>query len=133
MSRSVAYSLPQLLITPEFAASFGLPSVQSDVVFVLPTPMSDATRGDLNDLGEEVQDEMAAVADSSASGGTSPTKMVENLKKLTGRLKVHIRELQPWKYDEFQRMVADYNRSAKKNKKREVNLEGMRVIDIGEI
>jgi hypothetical protein len=85
-------------------------------------------------LGLDVdQHEMAAVADSSASGGTSPTKMVENLKKLTGRLKVHIRELQPWKYDEFQRMIADYNRAAKKNKKREVSLEGMRVIDIGEI
>jgi len=79
------------------------------------------------------QHEMAAVADSSASGGTSPAKMVENLKKLTGRLKVHIRELQSWKIDEFQRMIADYNRAAKKNKKREISLEGMTVIDIGEI
>lgn len=79
------------------------------------------------------QHEMAAVADSSASGGTSPSKMVDNLKKLTGRLKVHIRELQGWKIDEFQRMIADYNRAAKKNKKREVSLEGMSVIDIGEI
>ena len=85
-------------------------------------------------LGLDVdQHEMAAVADASSSGGTSPTNMVESLKKLTGRLKVHIRELQGWKYDEFQRMIADYNRAAKKNKKREVNLEKMRVIDIGEI
>ncbi len=79
------------------------------------------------------QHEMAAIADSSASGGTSPGKMVDNLKLLTGRLKIRIRELQAWKYDEFQRMVADYNRAAKKNKKREINLEGMTTIDIGEI
>jgi hypothetical protein len=79
------------------------------------------------------QHEMAAVADSSSSGGTNPSKMVENLKRLTGRLKVHVRELQAWKYDEFQRMIADYNRAAKKNKKREISLEGMSVIDIGAI
>lgn len=85
-------------------------------------------------LGLDVdQHEMAAVADSSATGGTSPSHMVDSLKKLTGRLKVHIRELQPWKFDEFQRMVADYNRAAKRNKKHEVNLDTSRVIDIGEI
>lgn len=85
-------------------------------------------------LGLDVdQHEMAAVADSSASGGTSPTKMVEALKKLTGRLKVHIRELQGWDYGDFQRMVNDYNRQAKKAKKPEINLAGMRVIDIGDI
>jgi hypothetical protein len=76
---------------------------------------------------------MAAVADASASGGTSPMKMVENLKKLTGRLKVHVRELQPWKSDEFLRMIADYNRVAKKSGKNEVGIGNSRVIDIGRI
>jgi hypothetical protein len=85
-------------------------------------------------LGLEVdQHEMAAIANSSASGGTSPTRMVEALKKLTGRLQVHIRELQPWKHDEFLRMIADYNRVAKKNAKPEVGVGGGHVIDIGKI
>jgi hypothetical protein len=79
------------------------------------------------------QHEMAAIANSSASGGTSPDEMVGALKTLTGRLKVHIRELQGWNYGEFQRMIGDYNRSAKKNKKREINLDGMKVINIGDI
>ncbi len=85
-------------------------------------------------LGLEVdQHEMAAIAGSSASGGTSPEKMVEALKKLSGRLNVHIRELQGWDYGDFTRMINDYNRAAKKNKKKEIDLSGMRVIDIGQI
>ncbi len=85
-------------------------------------------------LGVNVdQHEVAAIANASSSGGTNPEEMVGALKNLTGRLKVHIRELQGWNYAEFQRMIADYNRAAKKNKKHEINLEGMRTIDIGAI
>lgn len=79
------------------------------------------------------QHEMAAVADTGSGGGTSPARMVENLKKLTGRLQIHIRELQSWKYDEFLRMITDYNRVAKKNKAREIDLAGGRVIDLAAI
>lgn len=79
------------------------------------------------------QHEMAAVADASSTGGTSPAKMVESLKKLTGRLKVRVRELENWDVNEFTRMISDYNRVAKRNNKSEVNLAGMQVIDIGEI
>lgn len=79
------------------------------------------------------QHEMAAVADTGSSGGTSPAKMVESLKKLTGRLQIHIRELQSWKYDEFLRMIADYNRVAKKNKKQEIDIAGGRVLDLAAI
>jgi len=85
-------------------------------------------------LGLDVdQHEMAAVANSSAAGGTSPEKMVEALKKLAGRLKVHIRELEGWNFIEFKRMIADYNRTAKHDKKPEVNLNSMPAIDIGQI
>ena len=85
-------------------------------------------------LGLDVdQHEMAAVANSSAAGGTSPEKMVDALKKLTGRLKVHVRELEGWNFNEFKRMIADYNRTAKHDKKPEVNLNDKQGIDIGEI
>jgi hypothetical protein len=79
------------------------------------------------------QHEMAAVANTTDGGGTSPTQMFGALKLLTGRLKVHIRELQGWNYGDFSKMITDYNRAAKRNKKTEINLAGMRVIDIGEI
>lgn len=79
------------------------------------------------------QHEMAAIANSSSSGGTNPMEMVEALKKLTGRLKVRIRDLQVWTYADFNKMITDYNRAAKKNKKHEVNIDGMRSINIGQI
>lgn len=79
------------------------------------------------------QHEMAAVANTASGGGTSPTEMVKALTALTGRLKVHIRTLKDWEYGEFTRMINDYNRAAKKNKKSEINLAGMRVIDIAGI
>lgn len=79
------------------------------------------------------QHEMAAIANSSSSGGTNPMEMVDALNKLTGRLKVHIRELQGWNYAEFNKLITDYNRAAKKNKKREIIIAGMRGINIGEI
>jgi len=85
-------------------------------------------------LGMDVdQHEMAAVANASAGGGTNPDKMVESLKKLTGRLKVHIRELEGWNLNEFTRMISDYNRVAKHNDKPEVKIAGMHVIDVGAI
>ena len=85
-------------------------------------------------LGLEVdQHEMAAIANASSSGGTSPEKMLESLKKLTGRLKVHMRDLMGWNMNEFTRQIADYNRAAKHNNKPEVKIPGMKVIDIGTI
>jgi hypothetical protein len=79
------------------------------------------------------QHEMAAVANTASGGGTSPNEMVKALTSLTGRLKVHIRTLKDWEYGEFSRMIADYNRAAKHNKKSEINLTGMRVINIADI
>ena len=79
------------------------------------------------------QHEMAQVANTGAGGGTSPDAMLKALTALQGRLHVHVRAISKWDYAEFNRMVTDYNREAKRNKKKEINLAGMQVIDIGEI
>jgi hypothetical protein len=79
------------------------------------------------------QNEMAQVANTGASGGTNPDAMLKALTALQGRLHVRVRAISSWDYAEFSRMIADYNREAKRNKKQEINLAGMRTIDIGEI
>lgn len=79
------------------------------------------------------QHEMAQVADSSSGGGTNPGKMVEALDKLEGRFKFRMKKVMPWDYGEFTRMLSDYNRAAKSEKKKVIPLESGGVIDIGEI
>lgn len=79
------------------------------------------------------QHEMAQVANTSSGGGTSPSEMLEALEKLEGRLRIRVRALEKWDYKEFTNMVNDYNREAKSNDKKEIDLNNMRVIDIGAI
>ncbi len=79
------------------------------------------------------QHEMAQVANTGAGGGTNPEAMLKALTALQGRLHVHVRAISKWEFGEFSRMITDYNREAKRNKKPEINLAGMRMIDIGEI
>lgn len=79
------------------------------------------------------QNEMAQVANTGAGGGTSPDAMLKALTALQGRLHVRVRAISSWDYAEFSRMITDYNREAKRNKKAEINLAGMRTIDIGAI
>ena len=79
------------------------------------------------------QHEMAQVADTKEGGGTNPDAMLKALTALQGRLHVHVRAISKWEYAEFSRMITDYNREAKKNKKPEINLAGMHTIDIGAI
>jgi hypothetical protein len=79
------------------------------------------------------QHEMAQVANTGAGGGTNPEAMLKALTDLQARLRVRVRAISKWEYPEFTRMIAEYNREAKRNKKPEINLTGMRVIDIGEI
>ena len=79
------------------------------------------------------QHEMAQVANTGAGGGTSPDAMLKALTALQGRLHVHVRAISKWEYAEFNKMITDYNREAKRNKKPEINLAGMRTIDIGAI
>ncbi len=79
------------------------------------------------------QHEMAQIANTGAGGGTNPDAMLKALTALQGRLHVRVRAISSWDYAEFSRMIADYNREAKRNKKTEINLAGMRTIDIGAI
>ncbi len=79
------------------------------------------------------QHEMAQVANTGAGGGTNPDAMLKALTALQGRLHVHVRAISKWEYAEFTRMITDYNREAKRNKKPEINIAGMHTIDIGAI
>jgi len=60
------------------------------------------------------QQELAQVANSSASGGTSFDAMFDALKKLSARLKVRVREVEKSDIRDILKMMADYNRAAKK-------------------
>ncbi|MEO7934354.1 MAG: hypothetical protein ABIT76_14465 [Chthoniobacterales bacterium] len=60
--------------------------------------------------------ELAQVANSSAAGGTSYDAMYEALKKLSTRLKVRVHEIEKTDYKDVVRLMADYNRNAKRYK-----------------
>jgi len=79
------------------------------------------------------QHEMAQVANTGAGGGTNPETMMKSLTALQGRLHVHVRSITKWDFTEFNKLLADYNREAKRNKQREVSIAGQHVIDIGAI
>ena len=80
--------------------------------------------------GAEVdQHELAQIADSDASRGTSMEAMLESLKRLTSRLGVKTRALYDWNISDFLKMVDDYNRAAKRAKAPQVELGG-RQIDV---
>jgi hypothetical protein len=79
------------------------------------------------------QHEMAQVAKTGEGGGTNPESMLKALTDLQARLRVRVRAISKWEYQEFTRMIADYNREAKRNKKPEINLTGMQVINIPDI
>ncbi|MCX7868524.1 MAG: C39 family peptidase [Terrimicrobiaceae bacterium] len=76
------------------------------------------------------QHELAQIANTETEGGTSPNAMVEALKKLTMRLGVKAREVMPFDFQDFLKMIEDYNRAAKREKVPPVNLGGP-VVDIG--
>ncbi len=60
------------------------------------------------------QHELAQIADTSASTGTNPEAMFEALKKLRGRFRIQLREVIPWNYDDFIKLVKNYNAHVKK-------------------
>lgn len=74
------------------------------------------------------QHEMAQIAESSAAGGTSPDKMLDALRALRGRLAVRVRSLQEWDVRDFQRLITNYNREARRRGLNQI--ETGRIIDV---
>ncbi len=74
------------------------------------------------------QHEMAQIAESSSAGGTSPDKMLDALRALQGRLTVRVRSLQEWDVRDFQRLITNYNREARRRGLPQI--ETGRIIDV---
>jgi len=62
------------------------------------------------------QHELAQIANSDATGGTSTEAMLASLKRLTARLGVTVRSLYEWNVRDFLKMLDDYNRATKRGK-----------------
>jgi hypothetical protein len=66
---------------------------------------------------EADQHELAQIANSSASKGTSIDAMMESLKKLTQRLRIRVREVEAFDVREVLKLIKDYNRAAKRGRR----------------
>ena len=74
------------------------------------------------------QHELAQIANSDATGGTSTGAMLASLKRLTARLGVKVRSLYEWNLRDFLKMLEDYNRATKRGKLApEVELTGQMI------
>jgi len=60
------------------------------------------------------QNELAQIANTGTGGGTSPQAMYEALKKLSNRLRVKVRDLERTDVRDYLKLIAEYNRAAKK-------------------
>ena len=82
--------------------------------------------------GSVDQQELAQVANTSTAGGTSSDAMFDALKKLSARLKVRVREVEKSDIKDLLKLMADYNRAAKKANAPLIPDQG-RMIDVGEV
>jgi hypothetical protein len=64
--------------------------------------------------GDVDQNELAQIANTKTEGGTSPQAMYEALKKLSQRLRVKVRDLEKTDVRDYLKLIAEYNRAAKK-------------------
>ena len=78
------------------------------------------------------ENELAQLANSSATGGTSVNAMTESLKKLTARFKIRVRTLIQSDVRTLLATVNDYNQAARRAKASPVETPG-HVLDVGEI
>jgi len=81
--------------------------------------------------GAEVdQHELAQMANSDATDGTSPEAMFASMKKLTSRFGVKTKSLYDWDFADFLKLIEDYNRATRRGKLApEVQLSGQ-IIDV---
>ena len=90
-----------------------------------------ATERVMRYYGDKVdENELAQVANTATAGGTSSDAMVDALKKLSARLKVRVREVEKFDIKEILSLIAEYNRTAKKDKKPPLPDQG-HMIDVG--
>jgi hypothetical protein len=73
--------------------------------------------------------ELAQVANSDASRGTSLDSMIEALKKIAARLRVRVREVEEQNVKSLLELMKDYNREAKRAKEKTLPEPG-RMIDV---
>jgi hypothetical protein len=76
--------------------------------------------------------ELAQIANSDAEGGTSYNGMFAALKKVSGRLKVRVRQIETSDVKSVLELVKDYNRAAKKSGVPQLPDPGL-MIDVGAI
>ncbi len=77
--------------------------------------------------------ELAEIANTDASKGTSNEALFESLKKLSNRLRVKIRTLEPFEVRQILELVKEYNRAAKRGKRApEIDTSGP-VLDVSVI
>jgi len=90
-----------------------------------------ATERVMRYYGDKVdENELAQVANTSTAGGTSTNAMLDALKKLSGRLKIHVQEVEKFDITEILALIAEYNRTAQKDHKPPLPDQG-RMIDVG--
>jgi hypothetical protein len=90
-----------------------------------------ATERVMRYYGEKVdENELAQVANTDTGGGTSGDAMLDALKKLSARLKVRVREVEKFDIREILQLIAEYNRTAKKDHKSPLPDQG-NMIDVG--
>jgi hypothetical protein len=78
------------------------------------------------------QHELAQIAKSSAAEGTSFEQMLKALKSAGIRFGVRVRIHEEFKYEDFRRLLRQYNREAKKTDLREIKLDD-RVINVADV
>ncbi len=72
------------------------------------------------------ENELAELANSSASKGTSNEAMFDSLKKLSQRLQVKVRTIEDMDYRQFIDVVNEYNREARRKRVQEIAESGTR-------
>jgi hypothetical protein len=67
------------------------------------------------------ENELAQIANTSAEKGTSPAMMLNSLKLLCNRLRIKTRVIEEFDFKRFEKMIAEYDRLAKREHEDEVN------------